>query len=67
MGKPCRQKTKFKTLLAARAFANKYMEDIVLTFYPMKAFYCLRHNCYHVGHDRYFEKGVDKNSEPGVN
>jgi len=65
MGKPCKRKLKFKSFIKAKEFAANYMEDIVLTFYPMKAFYCLKHKCYHVGHDKY-SVGVDKNLEIDV-
>ena len=60
MGKPCNQKVKFKSFITAIEFANIYMDDVVFTFYPMKAFYCLKHKCYHVGHNKY-SAGVDKN------
>jgi len=60
MSKPCRHKIKFKTATKAKDFAQTYMENIALTFYPMVAFYCFRHGCYHVGHDKY-AGGVDKN------
>ena len=53
MSKKCTEKEKFQTFTEARAFANAYMEDIVLTFHPMKAYYCNKHRCYHVGHDKY--------------
>jgi len=65
MGKKCTQKYKFKTFTEATTFANTYMEDIVLTFYPMRAFYCTKHKCYHVGHNKY-EKRVDKIPEVDV-
>lgn len=65
MGKPCKVKEKFKTFMEAKAFATQYHEDIVLTFYPMTAYYCTKHKCYHVGHDRYTKK-VDKNSAEDV-
>ena len=65
MGKPCKEKEKFKTFTEAKAFATKYHEDIVLTFHPMTAYYCNKHRGYHVGHDRYTKK-VDKNSAEDV-
>jgi len=66
MGKSCRRKFKFRTFIEAEEFAHTYMKDIVLTFYPMKAFYCRKHRCYHVGHDKY-SKRVDKNVKSDVN
>ncbi len=65
MSKPCTQKIKFKTFVEATKFANTYMNDIVLTFYPMKAFYCFKHKCYHVGHNRFVNE-VDKNHPDDV-
>ena len=41
----------------ATEFAKKYENDIVLTFYPMSAFYCYKHSCYHVGHNKYAKMG----------
>lgn len=66
MGKKCTQKLKFKSLATAQKHANKYMRDVALTFYPMEAFHCDKHNCYHIGHNKY-EKAVDKTLEPNVN
>jgi hypothetical protein len=57
MGKKCKLKFRFKTFAKATDFANIYMDSIVLTFYPMKAFYCNKHKCYHVGHDKYSKTG----------
>jgi len=65
MGKPCKLKLKFKSFLKATEFADTYMEDIVLTFYPMEAFYCRQHKCYHVGHNEY-SGGVDRNLKVDV-
>jgi hypothetical protein len=65
MSKKCKLKYRFKTFAEATTFANTYMEDIVLTFYPMTAFYCTKHKCYHIGHNKY-EKRVDKNLESDV-
>ena len=66
MGKKCKLKFKFKTFREAKQFAQTYMNDIPLTFYPMTAYYCNKHKSFHVGHDRYVN-GVDKNSEAEVN
>ena len=57
MGKKCKLKFRFKTLVEATAFANTYMDGIVLTFHPMEAFYCAKHRCYHVGHNKYAKAG----------
>ena len=57
MSKKCTQKFKFKTFLEATAFANSYMEDIALTFNPMIAYYCNKHRCYHVGHNKFNREG----------
>ena len=57
MSKKCTHKVKFATFTAARAAANAYMEDIVLTFYPMIAYYCNKHRCYHVGHNKFNREG----------
>jgi len=60
MNKSCEAKRKFGTLRAATTFAEAYMDNIVLTFHPMRAFYCKKHQCYHIGHDR-FNLEVDNN------
>lgn len=65
MSKKCTYKRKFKTRASAESFAQGYMQRIALTFYPMIAYYCNKHNCYHVGHDKYSER-VDKNLEVDV-
>ncbi len=57
MGKKCKEKERFGTFVEAKAFATAYMRDIVLTFHPMKAYYCSKHDCYHVGHDKYSREG----------
>ena len=57
MSKKCKFKERFKTFAEATEFAKKYEEDIVLTFYPMSAFYCYKHTCYHIGHDKYLKTG----------
>ena len=62
MGKKCTQKLKFKSLVLAQKFADNYMKDVALTFYPMQPFHCDKHNCYHIGHNKYTEGG-DKISE----
>lgn len=67
MGKDCKYKQIFRTKDLADNFAQDYMHRIVITLHPMVSFYCKKHRCYHVGHDRFSNQnkmGVDKFSDP---
>ena len=50
----CRDKYRHPSYQAAQNEADSYHESVALTFDPMTAYFCARHNCWHVGHDRFF-------------
>jgi len=51
--KKCTLKRQFSTLCEAIQAADKYMDEIALVLAPMAPYRCKKHNCYHIGHNRY--------------
>ncbi len=49
----CTLKRQFPTLCEAIQAADKYMDEIALVLAPMTPYRCNKHNCYHIGHNRY--------------
>ena len=51
--KRCKEKRRFKKLCEAIRAADRYMEEKALVLNPMVPYRCYKHNCFHIGHDRW--------------
>ena len=67
MGKKCTLKVEYDNYEEALSNANRYMSDIPLTFTNMVPYYCQKHSCYHVGHDREKREYIINLLQPEVN
>ena len=51
MAKKCRNKYRFKIWNEAQRFAEQYQKDVILTFSPMRPYWCDKHELWHIGHN----------------
>jgi hypothetical protein len=52
----CKEKLKFKRFCAAVRAADSYMEEKALVLDPMVPYRCHKHNCFHIGHNRFMSE-----------
>ena len=51
MAKKCKNKYRFKIWNEAQRFAESYQAEVILTFNPMRPYWCDKHEQWHIGHD----------------
>jgi hypothetical protein len=56
----CTNKVRHPSVEDAELAIKKYYETVVLSVSPLSYYYCARHDCYHVGHDKTHEQLKEK-------
>ena len=50
MAKKCKNKYRFKIWNEAQRFAESYKAEVILSFNPMRPYWCDKHELWHIGH-----------------
>ena len=63
MAKKCKNKYRFKIWNEAQRFAESYKAEVILSFNPMRPYWCDKHELWHIGHNirermEYTDNGV---------